>query len=329
MNENEYDINTVRERSANLLMYHNVAKEDALILVDHLITADLHGKASHGLGTRFEMLLRQAKDGRGNAPFEVVRDTKTTVAIDGHDGFGYLQAQKCVDILLDRMSGQVMCAVALSNTGHTGRLGHYVSQGARAGVITMAFSHCTPLMAPYGGTSPLLGTNPLAFGFPRPHHNPVVVDFGCAEMTLGEVERYRKAGKNLPHGCALGPEGEMVNKPEKAMEGCLLPFGGRRGGALAVAVQILAGALTGSPAVPPKGKGYGLLLIGLQKNCFCSEQDYDREIKSFIEQYLQVNPRAGKEIRLPGDNSANKYSKALEKGIMYVPPHIADIIGLG
>ena len=325
----EYKIDIIRNKAVRCLTDRDVRHEEACLLIDHLITADMCGRASHGLGERLEMLLRQAEEGRGRASFDIVSDKGAVIAVDGNNGFGYSQAQKSVELLIERVTSNKMCAVALSNTGHTGRLGHYVSRGAEADVVTMAFSHCTPLMAPYGGSKPLLGTNPMAFGFPRSNNEPVIVDLGCATITFGELKRYRSSGEPLPPDSALGPEGKPTRNPEEAVKGCLLPFGGARGGALAVAVQILAGALTGSPSVPPAGKGYGLLLIGLSKDSFTSEENYEKELESFIDQYEDLPTCEKDEVRLPGMGSSESYRRTAAKNTMAVTPTVAQIIGLG
>ena len=251
------EVALLRERAVARLREAGVGDEAAGIVVDHMLTAELWGRSSHGLSLRFGAVLGLAEGGAGDTPPEVVRDGGHFLLVSGRNGFGYLAGHFCAQLLIERTARRELAAVALKEARHTGMLGYYVNMAARAGVVAMAFGDCCPLMAPAGGSRALLGTNPLAFAFPA-EPDPIVVDMGTSALTYGDLMAADRAGEPIPPDCALDAEGDPTRDPAAARKGALLPLGGHKGGALAVAVQLLAGALTGAPAVPPPGRDYGL-----------------------------------------------------------------------
>jgi L-2-hydroxycarboxylate dehydrogenase (NAD+) len=275
---------------------------------------------------RFEYALHQAEAGAGRTAPELVLDRGHLAVVSGHNGFGYLAGHFATRLLIERAREHAIAAVALKAARHTGMLGYYVDMAARAGVVAMAFGHCCPLMAPAGGSRRLLGTNPVAFGFPA-EPDPIVVDMATSAISYGDVLERQRAGELLPADCALDSEGNPTRDPAAALEGALLPFGGHRGGALAVAIQLLAGALAGAAPVPPAGQDYGLLLVGFSRGAFAGADSYDAAVRAFTEAYLSVPPLPGQEVRLPG---ARRYRNWRERsaGCIAISDKLAVILGL-
>jgi L-2-hydroxycarboxylate dehydrogenase (NAD+) len=204
-------------------------------------------------------------------------------------------------------------------------IGYYTNRAARAGIVAMAFGNCGPLMAPYGGTRRLLGTNPISFAFPAAPH-PILVDLATSAVSVGEVLERMGAGEKLPEGRALDEDGRPTRDPAAARAGALLPFGAHRGGALAVAVQLLAGAFTGSAPIPPQGRDYGLLLVGFGRGMFAGDAGYDAAVNEFVAQYTSVPSRAGCEVRLPG---SRRYARPEdgERATLTVSDELMDMLG--
>ena len=105
-------------------------------------------------------------------------------------------------------------------------------------------------MAPTGGSKPLLGTNPFAFGWPRPDGAPYVFDFATSVAARGELELHRRAGKPLPEGWAVDADGRPTTDPEAALAGAMLPFGGHKGSAIGTMIELLAGIMIGDLTSP-------------------------------------------------------------------------------
>lgn len=111
--------------------------------------------------------------------------------------------------------------------------------------MCLAFTTGQCWVAPAGGTRPLLGTNPMAFGWPRAGGPPFLFDFATSAVARGEIELRRRAGAPIPEGWALGPDGRPTTDPAIALKGAMLPFGGHKGFALSMMVELLAGPLIG------------------------------------------------------------------------------------
>lgn len=105
-------------------------------------------------------------------------------------------------------------------------------------------------VAPTGGSKPLLGTNPFAFGWPRRDNPPYVFDFATSVAARGEIELHRRAGKQLPEGWAIDKDGKPTTDPETALEGAMLPFGGHKGSAISTMIELLAGIMIGDRTRP-------------------------------------------------------------------------------
>lgn len=322
----ELEVTEIRELAVARLRRAGLNEEDARIVVDHMLAAELWGRSSHGLSLRLSYALRQAEEGAAAVRPEVVRDGGHFLVVNGNNGFGYLAGHMCAHLLVERARAHEVAAVALKNTRHTGMLGYYVHMAAREGVVAMCFGNCCPLMAPYGGSRALLGTNPLAFGFPA-EPDPIIVDMATSEVSYGEVMQRQEEGAELPPGCALDSEGRPTRDPAAARAGALVPFGGHRGGALALAVQLLAGALTGSPAVPPPGRDYGLLLVGFSRGAFAGDKAYDEAVAAMIERYLSVPPLPDMEVRLPGARRLENYRQKRD-GKLPVSAELAQALGI-
>ena len=118
------------------------------------------------------------------------------------------------------------------------------------GLAAMAMCPSYATVAPAGGSAPLLGTNPFAFGWPRPGGTPYVFDFATSVAARGELELYRRAGKQLPEGWAVDADGNPTTDPTAALAGAMLPFGAHKGSAISTMIELLAGAMIGDFTSP-------------------------------------------------------------------------------
>jgi LDH2 family malate/lactate/ureidoglycolate dehydrogenase len=166
----------------------------------------------------------------------------------------------------------------------------------------------------------------MAFGFPA-EPCPILVDLGTAGTGFGEIKVLAQQGGRLTPGHALDAEGHPTQDPVAAMAGCLLPFGGHKGGALAVAVQLLSGVLTGADPIPPSAQNYGLLLLGFRRGLFAGDEAYDQAVQKFASEYLSVPAQSGSEVRLPG---ASRYRRkeAPESRMISISDDLTRLLGL-
>ncbi|HEY7245529.1 MAG TPA: Ldh family oxidoreductase [Xanthobacteraceae bacterium] len=178
-----------------------------------------------------------------------------------------------------------------------------------------------------GGTKPIFGTNPIAFGFPRRDSAPVVVDLSTTQGARGHVLLAAKLGKLLPEGWAFDAAGYPTRDPSKALppHGTLAPLGGHKGYALALAVEILCGVLSGM--WPPSG---GAILVGaVRVEAFQALDDYYRSIESLLGEIASgpTGPNTDA-ILIPGQGSALRGKQSCNKGLQIPDGLWSDVVGL-
>ena len=176
---------------------------------------------------------------------------------------------------------------------------------AEAGLAGLACTSYKPMVAPAGAAKPLFGTNPISFAWPRPGKTPVVYDMATAFMAMGEVQVAAREGHSVPLGTGLNKEGKDTTKPSEIVDGgVLLPFGGYKGSAIAMMVELLAGALIGewfsfeakqydnNDGGPPKG-GEFILAMSPDK---IAGPNWDTRADEFFKKMQSMDG-----VRLPGE----------------------------
>ena len=167
------------------------------------------------------------------------------VHVDAHFGFAPLALQIGADPLTGKARQNGIAALCINNAYHIAALWPEVERLAERGLVAFAFTAALPYVAPAGGTKPLYGTNPMGFAWPRKDHPPLVFDQASSMTARGEIQLHLRDGRPIPVDWAIGPDGLPTTDPKTALEGAQLPFGGHKGAAIALMVELLAGALVG------------------------------------------------------------------------------------
>jgi len=316
----------LEQHTTALLEREGLPRGAAEAITDHLVHAELWGRASHGVSVRLPKILEEARNGLGRRRPEVVSDDRGTVVLDGLDGFGFLAAAHAAELLVERAGRHRVATVALRNSGHTGLLAYYLNRISRAGVIGLAFAHCMPVMAPHGAVEPFFGTNPIGFGFPA-DPAPVIIDLATSQTTYGEVARRRQNHEELEDGWAIDNRGAPTTDADEALAGALLPFGGYKGSALALAVQLIAGPTIGALPLPPRRVGYGLAFIGIAHDAFQDSREYYRGVAELLGAYHNVATTDGRGPHLPGRRYSQTVAEAPDT-LIAVSAETARLLGL-
>ena len=218
----------------------------AQAIADTVTAAERDGAKSHGL-FRIPFYVKAIRGSGAVADAEpVVTDLAPGVLqVDGRHGFAPLALQRGAGPLAERARGQGIAALAVRDVFHIAALWPEVERLAEQGLVALAFTGAISYVAPAGGTRPLYGTNPMAFAWPRSGRPPLVFDQASSASARGEIQLHLREGRPLPEGWAVGPDGEPTTDPATALEGAQLPFGGHKGAAIALMVELLAGALIG------------------------------------------------------------------------------------
>ena len=165
--------------------------------------------------------------------------------VDAKFGFAPLALQMSAAPLIEKAHTNGIAALAINNTVHIAALWPEVERIAEQGLLAFAFTVAMPYVAPAGGSKALYGTNPMAFAWPRAGRPPLVFDQASSVTARGEIQLHLRDGHAIPAGWAIGPDGQPTTDAQTALHGAQLPFGGHKGAAIALMVELLAGALIG------------------------------------------------------------------------------------
>ena len=284
--------------------------EEARILADHVLDAALCGYEYSGL----PKLLNVADHPRFKAPrgpMRVRKDTGASLLFDGANQSGMLGMYYATQAVIERASAHGLALVGVNNIWMSGRSAYYVEMVARAGLIGIHTVAAPPLVAPLGGARAALGTNPIAFGFPM-EGDPLVIDLGTSAFMGTDLQFRQRLDIPLPEGVAIDEHGRPTTDAAAARRGALLPFGGHKGYALALAMHAL-GALCGGAGGEESG---GYLFIAFRPDLFVPLDDYRRALTEEIAA-IKATPRQEgvEEIRIPGERAYRERARLTREGI--------------
>jgi LDH2 family malate/lactate/ureidoglycolate dehydrogenase len=284
--------------------------EEARILTDHVIDAALCGYEYSGL----PKLLNVAEHPLFKAPrrpMRVVKETSISVLFDGGNQSGMLGMYYATRAVIERALAHGFALVAVNDIWMSGRSAYYVEMAARAGLVGIHTVAAPPMVAPLGGAKPALGTNPIAFGFPMTG-DPLVIDLGTSAFMGTDLQFRQRLGLALPEGVALDQTGRPTTDAEAARRGALLPFGGHKGYALALATHAL-GVLC---CAVPTESSTGYLFIAFKPDLFVPLADYRRALAAEIAA-IKATPRQPgvAEIRIPGERGYRERERLTREGI--------------
>ncbi len=215
-------------------------------VAETMVAGERDGCGSHGL---YRLLVAAQSVAKGVAVPDAVpvlsRPRAGLVRVDGGGGFAQLAFETGRAALVDTARANGIAALALNDIVHFAALWPEVEALVADGLVALAFTPSHAWVAPAGGTRPLFGTNPIAFGWPRPGGLPFVFDFATSMVARGEIELHRRAGKPVPADWGHAADGSATTDAEAVLAGAMRTFGGHKGSALATMVELIAGPLIG------------------------------------------------------------------------------------
>jgi LDH2 family malate/lactate/ureidoglycolate dehydrogenase len=240
---------TLHAACLTLLRTVDVPEDQARIVADVLVRADLRGTTSHGV-LRLPAYIHKIQAGllKPHTPWTCLRETPTTALYDAGMGLGPVAGLWGMKEAIKRAGQFGISAVGVRNASHFGIAAYYTLQAVEAGLIGVAISNAAASMAPWGGVEARLGTNPICVAIPTQDEIPLVLDMAASVVARGKIRLAQHEGHPIPQGWALDSEGQPTTDPQVAIEGTLLPIGGPKGYGIALVNDILAGILTGSPS---------------------------------------------------------------------------------
>ncbi len=250
----------LEEFMGEVLEKAGVPREDAKIVAEVLIRADLLGIDSHGINRLKPIYLDRIRDGILNPVTEVelVRESPTTAVFDGHNGMGHVVSVRAMETVLQKAKTYGMGMAAVRNSTHYGIAGYYALMAAEQNMIGITGTNARPSIAPTFGVENMMGTNPLTFAIPSDEPFPFFLDCATSVTQRGKIEYYARNNMDTPSGLVIDREGRDMTDSEEILralvsgEAALVPLGGPgedRGGykgyGYAAVVEILSAALAG------------------------------------------------------------------------------------
>ena len=236
----------VRALARSALLRVGLSSDHADAVAETMMAGERDGCASHGL-YRLLVAARSVRAGTvvADATPVLSEPARALVRVQGGGGFAQLAFETGRAVLADKARRLGIAALALNNVVHFAALWPEVEWLAGEGLVALAFTPSHAWVAPAGGTRPVFGTNPIAFGWPRPGREPFVFDLATSAVARGEIELHRRAGKPVPDDWGYDADGQATTDAGAVLDGAMRTFGGHKGSALAAMVELIAGPLIG------------------------------------------------------------------------------------
>lgn len=224
---------------------------EADLVAGNLVAANLTGHDSHGVGV-IPLYMTALRSGglKANRHVRIVADSAPILRLHGERGYGQVIGCEAMALGIARARSHGACVLGLCESHHLGRIGHWAEQCAAADMVSIHFVNVLsrPSVAPWGGRERRYSTNPVCIGVPRAGKPAFLLDFATSRVATGKVRVAYNKGEQMPPGVLIDARGEPTTDPKNSFVppiGALLPFGEHKGYGLAIACELLAGALTG------------------------------------------------------------------------------------
>lgn len=299
---------------------HGTSSQVAAILAHNCASAQRDGAHSHGV-FRIPGYLSTLASGwvNGKAQPKVSDVASGYVRVDADNGFAQPALAAARQLLVDKARSAGIAMLAIHNSHHFAALWPDVEPFAEQGLVALSVVNSMTCVVPHGADRPLFGTNPIAFAAPRADGPPIVFDLATSAIAHGDVQIAARKGERLPPGMGVDSLGQPTQDPKAILEGgALLPFGGHKGSALSMMVELLAAALTGGnfsfefdwsshPGARTPWTGQLLIVIDPSKT---TGQDFAQRSQELVRQMHGAGLR-----RLPGDRRHRARALAQVEGI--------------
>jgi LDH2 family malate/lactate/ureidoglycolate dehydrogenase len=333
------DIDQIRTFAKTVLVRAGMSVDDAEIVADALVWADLRGITSQGVA-KLAIIARRLRDGGNKArpQVSIVVDTPAMVLFDADDEWGHVSGVRAMRAAMARAK-EVGAGVALvRNTSSASAMGYYVSLAVAEGLVGFALNNGTPLLRPWGGTTKLLGNQAFAIGCPAGRNEPLIFDTALSAITLTGIDAYRDRGEQLPPGVALDEDDQPTTDPEKALVGTLLPVGGHRGYGLALLFEVLTGVLSGGPRFAERitpitdtatPQSVSHFMFAIDPSGWLPGDQLRSRVDALIDSIHDTPPAHGVErVRVPGEHSTQVAADRARTGVPIPPARLDELRAL-
>lgn len=323
-------------------------KNDAELVADVLVEAELRGIPSHGLVRVKDYLgLWQKNRLNINAKPKIIRESLATALVDGDNGLGMISGDFAMNLAISKAQNAGCSVVVVNNSNHFGIAGYYAIKAVKHDMIGIAMTNANPTVAPTFAKQAMLGTNPIAFAMPTQNEPIFLADFATVPIARGKVELLEKQGKTVPEGMLQNADGIPTTDPSiLRKKGMILPLGGDyehagyKGYCLTAIVDILTAVLSGANFgnfVPPQvsylpdkdyypGKGLGHFFAAIKLDAFRPANEVKKYMDLWIKTMRAATPiDPNQPVLIPNDPEVEKTSFHKKNGIPILPEVINEL----
>ena len=301
----------------------------------NLVMANLSGHDSHGVGMapRYVDAILEGNLSP-NTGVAVKVDTGMLLGLDGQHGFGQVVGVQAMDMAFERVAQHGACIMSLASSHHLGRIGHFAEMAVARGWVSLHFVSVfsRPVVAPFGGADGRFGTNPCCIGIPLGYgattQEPFVLDFATSRVAQGKMRVAHNEGREVKPGTLIDEHGNPTNKPgvvvvpqSNGRMGALLPFGEYKGFGMAVACELLGGALSGGGTWHKAADGRravlnSMLTIVIDPARLGTQMSFAQESLAFVDWLRQSPDAPGSDgVTLAGEPERKARAERLKNGV--------------
>ena len=300
-------------------------EREADIVAHNLVAANLAGHDSHGVGMLpryIEVLL--AGNLHPNQHPTIQLDTGALLRVDGNAGYGQVIGLESMELAIERAKKHGVCLVSVINSHHLGRIGHWAEQCLAAGLVSIHFVNVLPraIVAPYAGSDGRFSTNPFCVGIPLANQPPFLLDFATSRIAAGKVRVAYNKGEQLKPDTLLDAKGNPTTDPGNLVVeplGALLPFGEYKGYGMAMACELLAGAVSGGQTLHESHARNqiinNMLSIVIDPRIYGTADTCTTQAAAFVDWVKQSPVREGMEMMIAGDPERKTRARRSAEGI--------------
>jgi uncharacterized oxidoreductase len=344
----KFSFDYLRRVAYSIYKAAGVPEEEARIVANHQVRADLVGHPSHGV-ILLPVYMERIEKGHivPGANFEVVKETPTTARINGNWGFGFVVTEKAMRMAIEKAKTQNVAAVTVFYQSHIGRIGEYAQMAAKEGMIGLITADSGAggkRVVPFGGKEKRLGTNPISIAFPSNLEAPFFMDMATSTVASGKINVARARKEKVPPGWIIDKEGDPTVDPNDYYDGgALLPVGadrGHKGYCLSSVVEIFSGVLTGM-GFGIDGKDWearhglehrhndGCFIAVFKVEAFRPLEEFKSEVTDFAKFLKSSTPAKGfEEVLYTGETEWLNEQRQLKEGIFIDEETWGKITGL-
>jgi LDH2 family malate/lactate/ureidoglycolate dehydrogenase len=321
---NLFPVKTISDFSNMFWSKLGVSPENAKIITDTLLFADLRGVKSHGI-VRLPTYALRVESGvmKVEAPMDFTKDERATGVLCANNGFGQVAGFRAMTAAMQKAREYGAGVVVVQQSNHFGVTAYYSMLALHKDMIGIVATNASPAIAPFKAKAPLMGTNPLSIAVPAGSRIPIVLDMSTSEVARGKIRYAALTKKSIPLGWALDCDGQPTTDPGEALKGSLVGIGGPKGSGLSLVIDILCGVLSNTALTGqvlnitdfsgPARTGHLFCAIDIAK--FVDVQRFKDNIDAIIATIKALPSVDNGPVYLPGEIEHYLSKKGAEDGI--------------